>query len=182
MALAPLLSETLLAKHLPAVWTDLLRILRSTNLLAVKFILANLDAPQWRRLLALASPEQRKDLGNLLSIFATRHWDSNFREAATHLLEKLPVDPRADDRRNRSIASSKTLGMLELITPDRFFEGWRAVAREGARAVPTLDQAAFMKRVSEIMLHPIDDVEFSAANRVRGRAGATQSFIWPAHG
>jgi hypothetical protein len=122
MQLGPLLPDEALAFYLPIVMRFLVKLIVSSNLLALKHVLPGLGTPEWRKLFVAVSSTIQKELTDALLDLGSRHWDSTIREIARALREKCAADAKADGR-GRSISASKTLGMLATLAPDKFFEG-----------------------------------------------------------
>jgi hypothetical protein len=159
--------------QLRLVFQFLLKLVTGTNLLALKTILPALGTADWLKLFGGVSVALQRELNDAMADIASRHWDSNLRDAARGIREKFQPEAKVDDRRTRHISSSKTLGVLAPLAPDRFVEGWRSVVKEGGRRVPGLDQVVFLKNVSDLALLPSEDSEFGATSRFRGLRRAT---------
>jgi hypothetical protein len=173
MAMTPVFLEAELAVHLPTIMRFVMKLLTGTNFLALRAILPAFETSEWRTILGGMPRNQRQPLGETFMDLETRHWDVNIRAAAQILAARYPSEPLPGERRSRSIAGGRMGGLLLLAQPDKFFDGWRAVMKEGGKNCDGLDQIEFMQKVSELSFSKAEETECASVRKLRsGRRGS----------
>jgi hypothetical protein len=166
------LPEPAVSEQLPIVMGIFIKLLTGTNFLAMRAILPNLAQREWRRPLARLPAPLKRDLRDALIDLGCGHWEPNIREGARRLSELYATELTADEKRGKSILAANPAGNQRPGT-DRFLEGWRTVLKGGIGTCPAVDPAAFMRKVSELVIKASEDNESGGSALFRSSRRST---------